>query len=92
MIHVQKKNKDKTRVRSWGFYCSSRTVKPTLVLCEFSEKCIKTGKYIKHWCHNNTQPPSFPIPLPSSIKEEAVAEMIKQLVFDVLGETKCFTD
>lgn len=92
MIYVQRQNKERTKLRTWGFYLASRTVAPTLVLCEFKEKNIKTGKYSRHWCHNSIQKPSFEIPLPESVKKEAVAEMLNQLQFDILGETQCFTD
>lgn len=85
MIIVERKSLQHHKSRQWSFYVSNISTTPTLVLASFRERCLKTHEILRDWDHNNNKSPSFDIPFPKSLQEEAVAELNKQICFDVAG-------
>lgn len=85
MIIVERKSLQHCKTRQWSFYVSNISATPTLVLASFCERCLNTRKILRDWDQNNINRPSFDIPFPRSVQEEAVAELNKQICFDVAG-------
>lgn len=92
MLHITKKKQSKNIKGEWGFYIRNSATIPTLILSYYTERTLDTNAKIRSWDQMDNKKPTFTIPLPNSVKQEAIDLMLNALRFDVAGEIMCLED